>query len=79
MYSSTTDPSIVCAPHMRSAFLLTISGQNKVTNWAIVSNHTYNAMLKYKEIKEIVQTNRLLNHLQEINIDITTHNGSFCN
>ena len=45
---------------MHSALLLTSSGQIEVTKWAIGSNYTNPATLKYKEIEENYQTNILL-------------------
>ena len=59
--------------------LLTSSGQIEVTIWAIGSDHTNHSTLKYKEIEEIYQTNKLTNYLQELYIENITPNGSFCN
>ena len=47
--------------YTHSALLLTIRVQIEVTKWAIGSNYTNPATLKYKEIEEIYQSNILQN------------------
>ena len=54
--------NMVAHAHPHSALLLNSSGQIEVTNWAIGSNYTNPAILKYKEIEEIYQTNVLQNY-----------------
>ena len=64
---------------MHSAFLLTRSGQIEGTKWATGSNKINHSKLKYKENKEIYQTDWIPNHLNIKYIHITTPNGLFCN
>ena len=59
---ATTRPMRAVA---HSALLLTSSGQIDVTKWAIGSNDTNHSTSKYKENKEIYQTNWLTNYINE--------------
>ena len=66
-------------PWHHSAILLTSGGQIEVTKWAKWSNCTNPGTLKYKEIKEIYQTNCVINGINVIYIQSIDPNGSFCN
>ena len=47
---------------LHSALLLTSSGQIEVTKWAIGSNNKNHSKLRYKDNKEIYQTDWLPNY-----------------